>query len=382
MSTGTGIEWTDATWNPVVGCTKVSEGCRNCYAETMSNRLAGMAVADIKTEGEREPGRKLRHLAVINPKTGGWNGKVGLIPEALSEPLKWKKPRRVFVCSMSDLFHKDVPFDYIDRVFAVMALCPRHTFQVLTKRPERMAEYLERPWLEDGDRWLRAVGHLPAKCLDMPMSDIRYPLENVWLGTSCEDHEAADERVPHLLRCPAAVRFLSCEPLLGAIDLTRVNFGVPGYQNVLDCRVSALAQKAGIDKLNGIDWVIVGGESGAKARACDVAWVRSIVKQCAAAGVACFVKQLGKYQRLDDEEYLRCRACGEWTTVEGCDVLGGSPAKVKAGGEIVREDELFCQRCSASSYRDGPQTLKDAKGGDMAEWPEDLRVRQMPGGEA
>lgn len=319
-----------------------SPGCARCYAETMAKRIAGMARAD-KAAG-RNPGRKEHYLNVLNDK-GRWNGKVELVPEALADPLTWSKPRRVFVNSMSDLFHEGVPFDFVDSVFAVMALCPQHTFQVLTKRPERMAEYFnaEIPlstradcvagmhptrihgrlftWGEPMKPWLRGAADDPYDRRPWP----GWPLPNVWLGTSVEDQQRADERIPHLTGCHAAVRFLSCEPLLGEIDL--------------HC-------------LDRIDWVIVGGESGGGARPCNVQWIRSIVRQCRTAGVACFVKQMGSRIELPND------TAREWGR-DG-DVLSWESDDVHYQGEekIAR--------------------LEDHKGGDPSEWPEDLRVREFP----
>ena len=174
----TRIEWTEHTWNPMSGCTKISDGCKNCYAEKMANRLKAMGVK------------------------GYENGfAVTLHPEKLREPLERKKPTMYFVCSMGDLFHEDVPFDYIDQIFSTMVLCPQHTFQVLTKRPDRMKKYLE-----DEDR----------KFLDIAgKNSCVYPLPNVWLGVTAENQEQADKRIPILLDTPAAVRFVSIEPMLG-----------------------------------------------------------------------------------------------------------------------------------------------------------------------
>jgi len=220
------IEWTDQTWNPVTGCTKVSAGCKNCYAERLSERFRGV------------PG---------HPYEQGFDLK--LWPERLDQPLRWRKPRRVFVNSMSDLFHEDVPDSYIGSVFETMYNAPRHTFQVLTKRPGRMAEF---------------VGGVRRKVFGD-----WWPLPNVWLGTSVENQATADERIPHLLATPAAVRFLSCEPLLDPLQLA-------GW----------------LPAGEGIDWVIVGGESGPRARPMELAWVRAIRDQCAAASVPFFMKQI------------------------------------------------------------------------------------------
>ncbi len=217
MSTQSRIEWTEMTWNPTVGCTKVSPGCKHCYAETMAKRLQAMGM------------RGYEH-----------GFKLALMPERLTEPLERKKPTVYFVNSMSDLFHERVPFDYVRRVFDVMARSPQHTFQVLTKRAQRMAEF----------------------CAGTTVP------ENVWLGVSVENRKYGLPRIPQLRSIDASVRFLSIEPLLedlGQFDLSR------------------------------IQWVIVGGESGRKARPMKPAWVDAIKRQCDAAGVAFFFKQWGAW---------------------------------------------------------------------------------------
>lgn len=341
MSTGTGIEWTEATWNPVVGCTAVSAGCANCYAVSMTHRLEAMGLP------------KYRGLTVLQPNgRRRFNGTVRTVEEALEIPLRWRKPRRVFVNSMSDLFHPDVPFDFIDRVFAVMALTPHHTYQVLTKRPERMAEYLG-----GADRLVQAGRHgavLGSVHFQVWTNDetrgqrdiFDWPLPNVWLGTSCEDQKAADERILHLLRCPAAVRFLSCEPLLGAIELDRAWHGHTS-EDLKTCEwcggyLDPDRRHDCYDARPHIQWLIVGGESGPGARPCDVEWIRSVVRQAREAGVPCFVKQLGS----------------------------GAPSmhtNIGRGRHHMDDGREF--------------VVRDIKGGDPAEWPEDLRVREMPGGE-
>lgn len=355
MSTGSSIEWTDATWNPIAGCTPVSPGCLNCYAATMAHRLEAMGQ------------EKYRGLTVLNNGLRVFSGKITLDEKALAIPLGWKKPRKIFVNSMSDLFHESVPFGFVDKVFAVMALCPQHTFQVLTKRPERMKEYMLDFYREGGR--LEVMLGLAQTSDDSPFDvatedDVRRlsevdVLPNVWLGASCEDQPRADELIPYLLKCPAAVRFLSCEPLLGEVDLcidgtcsdwachhcgsnnvdTEVQVGpydVSTYK-CDNCGYFGNGEDAAWKSL--IHWVIVGGESGPKARPCNVEWIRSIVKQCAAAGVPVFVKQLGATpQEFHDGDDM-----------EVCDTSGILGLK-----------------------------LRDKKGGDMAEWPEDLRVRQMP----
>lgn len=270
-----------------------SPGCARCYAETMSRRISGMARADIKAG--RNPGRKAHYLNVLKPD-GKWNGKVERVPEALTDPFSWKRPRRVFVNSMSDLFHETVPFDYVDKVFAVMALCPQHTFQILTKRPERMAEYFGRDnGAHGGEAYesvLREVDRLRQQGIGWTngaMIGVGWPLRNVWLGTSVEDQQRAEERIPHLLDCPASVRFLSCEPLLGEIDLRSI-----GSASTDTLTGWTPARDEWPEGSNGarIDLVIVGCESGTKRRPSDVAWHRSLRAQCASAGVAFFEKQI------------------------------------------------------------------------------------------
>jgi len=278
----TAIQWTDVVWNPVTGCSKVSQGCAHCYAERLAPRVfAG------QTETTAEPGSR---VLVERPRRFT---DVRTHPERLDQPLRWRKPRRVFVNSMSDLFHEDVPDDFIARVWAVMAGCPQHTFQVLTKRPERMRDWLARCggwegyWTHNGsapggfndgpDKGI-IVGY--AKLDRFPDLPIGWPLPNVWLGVSVEDQRRADERIPILLDTPAAVRFLSCEPLLGRVDLRSHALCFP---------------PAGLptDGIHGLDWLIVGGESGPKARPMDLAWARSLVAQCRAADVPVFCKQMG-----------------------------------------------------------------------------------------
>lgn len=243
----TRIEWTDVTWNPTTGCSHASPGCDHCYAERMSHRLAGMA---------GKAGAKYTGVTVATPYGGKFNGVLRTHVDALLLPLTWQKPRQVFVNSMSDLFHPAVPRAFIAQVFAVMALCPQHIFQVLTKRPERMAHTLRSSGVYQTFR--------------ERVSDTPWPLPNVWLGASVEDQERAAQRVPHLLTVPAAVRFLSVEPMLGPINL----------------RPWLAAESA-------LHWVILGGESGPGARPMEQAWAEDLVAQCRAAQVPVFVKQLG-----------------------------------------------------------------------------------------
>jgi protein gp37 len=251
MSDNSAIEWTDATWNPVTGCTEVSPGCDHCYAKTFAERWRGT------------PGHYFEN---------GFD--VQLRPDKLTLPMRWRKPKKVFVNSMSDLFHKDVPDEYIARVFAVMAATPRHTYQVLTKRHGRMRSLLD----NDGQTLLEATQD---EATAQAIYDAPWPLPNVWVGVSVETQQWADIRVPALLDTPAAVRFLSCEPLLGPLDL------VP----YLGCwRRDETGRATG----SAIDWVIAGGESGIGARPVDAEWVRSLRDQCnATPGTAFLFKQWG-----------------------------------------------------------------------------------------
>jgi protein gp37 len=307
MSEHSNISWTSATWNPVVGCQKVSAGCDNCYAIRDGWRMG------------HNPNEKVNraYSGLVYSLNGrlNWTGAVRTLEDRLEIPLHWKKPRRIFVNSQSDLFHKDVPEDFIRAVFSVMARAHWHTFQVLTKRPQRMAAILQE-WMLDGLTLREGYG------ADLP---------NVWLGTSVEDQKTANERIPSLIQTPAAVRFVSYEPALGPVDFT--NFEIMGHSmdalrgewcsEDTSCMVSDKSD-------NAIGWVIVGGESGPGARVFDIGWARSIVRQCRAAGVPVFVKQ-----------------------------LGSRPME-------------FAPNC----YR--LVSLEDKNGGDPSEWPADLQVQQFP----
>ena len=263
----TKISWCDETWNPIVGCSVVSPGCTNCYAM----RMAGTRLKTTK------PYSGLTQDSKAGPV---WTGEVRFLEERLTQPLKWRKPRRVFVNSMGDLFHEDVPEDWIDKVFAVMAATPRHTYQVLTKRPERMRDQMCRlaRTINPLEREARSFGHT---FNFEGHSLLRWPIPNVWLGTSVEDQRRADERIPMLLDTPAAVRFISAEPLLGTLGLTRTAYRDGVFMNSLACP-------------HRLDWVIVGGESGPNARPMDPAWARDIRDQCQAADVAFFMKQMAR----------------------------------------------------------------------------------------
>lgn len=276
--TKTKIEWADRVWNPVTGCTKVSEGCRHCYAETMAKRFwKDRKFSDVQCH-----------------------------PDRLIQPMSWKKPSRVFVNSMSDLFHPDVPFDFIDQVFAVMQKSICHKFMILTKRPEQMKAYYDHlegenrfRYLESAYRWLE---------MDPPVVTM-FPFSNIWLGVSVENQKAADERIPLLLKTPAAVRFLSCEPLLGPVDLWKFATREETFGSMYDHRGSypfyqhlAFENKP-MKYHEGIDWVIVGGESGSSARPMHPDWARSIRDQCDEAGVSFFFKQWGEWVPFEQVEF-------------------------------------------------------------------------------
>jgi len=281
----------------VVGCSKVSEGCANCYAERLVNG-------------------RLRHRY-----PDGFEA-VRLHPDRLDQPLRWRKQRRVFVNSLSDLFHDQVPDEFIVRVFDVMITAHQHTFQVLTKRPGRMASFVRR----------YLAGAFTASSSRGPLTFGVEPPPNIWLGSSVEDQRWANVRIPKLLSVPAAVRFLSCEPLLGPVDLgTRLypatcpsgcGCRCPDDADARECGCAGPCCTAAWNPAPGIDWVIVGGESGPGARAMDLAWAADLIEQCQDAGVAVFVKQLGSM----------------WARSQNA----------------------------------------DPKGGDWAYWPPDLRIRQFP----
>ena len=334
----TNIQWTQPpgykgeTWNPVIGCSKVSAGCDNCYAMKQAGRIVHMHGPTSSYAGTTKE---------INGRQQ-WSGLVKTLPERLDQPLRWRNPRCIFVNSMSDLFHEDVPDEFIAAVFGVMAASPRHIFQVLTKRPQRMREWFEL-MADEGNPTrvehceIRAGGlalarHMKEQTPDAVHGAMRcpgaWPLPNVWLGVSAEDQETFDARTASLLQTPAAVRFVSCEPLLGPIDMCNVPWG-PNRSPILDTlRAGRLSETPWHLK-----WVIVGGESGAGARWCDIADVRHIVRQCAEADVPCFVKQLGSkpFERHDQ-----------------------APVR-----------EIWSH-------------IKHSKGGDPEEWPEDLRIREWP----
>lgn len=323
----TSIEWTEQSWNPIAGCNDKSPGCKNCYARTMTGRLEAMGSA------------KYAGLTVLQGSHRVWTGKIAFDEKALLAPLRRKKPTRYFVNSMSDLFHHNVTDEMVDRIFAVMALCPQHTFLILTKRPDRMREYFR----QGAARRLRTLDLIVRIRESDEFHDktnftgLMNILPNVWLGTSTENQDTADDRIQYLLETPAAIRFISAEPLIGEIGMFAFLRG-----KLRDEGLMALGTK-----LPGLDWVIVGGESGPGARPFHVEWARKIVKECQDAGVPVFVKQMG----------VDVRTTG----------VAGPGQHWPAGTKLIDTGEGHWK-----------VKLKSKKGGDMAEWPEDLRVRQMP----
>lgn len=271
MNSRTAIEWTDTTWNPVTGCIKVSAGCDHCYAETIAHRFAGT--------------KAFPHGFAVT-----------LHPERIPDPLTWRTPRRVFVNSMSDLFQADVPDEFITDVFAAMAVARRHTFQILTKRPARMRSLLNDPQFA-------ATIRRPVRLFT---SEWEWPLPNVWLGVSAENQHWANIRIPALLDTPAAVRFVSAEPLLGPIELDHLDTregtvdALIGDRNHIREIDGSLGSFANPRPLPGIDWVIVGGESGPGARPMHPDWVQAIRDLCGAARVPFFFKQWGAFVPADD----------------------------------------------------------------------------------
>lgn len=341
MSDKTGIEWTDATWNPVTGCTKVSQGCKHCYAERDWARLAA-------NPATKYAGRAFTDVATHR--------------DTLALPCRWSKPRRVFVNSMSDLFHEAVPFEFIAAVFGVMAAASWHTFQVLTKRPQRALDFFA--WLDahperahfdtrtlqkryPGADWRPfllfdiAADLLPDSGNDLRVDIKRkWPLPNVWLGVSVEDQAAANERVPLLLKMPAAVRFLSVEPMLGPVDI-RFAFSDAGVIRCPRCMFGTNRLDHGpcpndgetLRNDPGVHWVICGGESGPRARPMHPEWARDLRDQCTAAGVPFLFKQWG-----------------EWGTMPGHGAH--YPAGIAPDGSRVGAEDRFTDDC-ALMYRVG-----------------------------
>lgn len=347
MAANTTIEWTDRSWNPVRGCSRVSPGCDHCYAMNFAHRFSGA-------------GKPYEGLTTIRKGKVDWSGVARFIPGELDAPLRWRKPQRIFVNSMSDLFHNSLSNEQIAAVFGVMAACPRHTFQILTKRPERAVEFFswvtaQADGLEDRQQSVcfgYAADHLRGPHWSRVIRDsARYrdehgaawPVPWVWLGVSVENQATADERIPLLLKCPASVRWISAEPLLGPLALGR-------YLPEIGIYTPALS------------WVVVGGESGPGARPFDVAWARSVVEQCREASLSVFVKQLGSNVRDRNDAGFDGQPGDAWD-------VRGDYDRVEHNPDGVREEY------QGARVR---VRLASRKGGVIAEWPEGLRVREFP----
>ena len=306
MSDKSAIEWTEATWNPVRGCSRVSPGCGGgtpgvlkggCYAERVAARFSG-------------PGQPYEGLARFTAAGPRWTGDVRVVESMLFQPLAWSRPRRIFVNSMSDLFHEDLSFADVDRILAVMAMSPHHAFQVLTKRAERMREYFNAPDLACrlGAVMAKMLADKPRLLRKRATAPIQLPLPNVWGGVSVEDQQRATERVTALIDTQLAVRFLSCEPLLGL-----VNLGLLGTMpRDISPRYTPVAER--------IHWVICGGESKGGARPMDPAWARALRDECVSAQVPFFFKQWGEWAPLS-----------AFTAVNAAEVAGSRVPKLKVG---------------------------------------------------
>ena len=391
MGARTSIEWTrsadgteGATWPVIAGCKELSPGCANCYAARLT-----------ATRLSQSP--KYKGLAVIgafgHPR---FTGDARLWPPHLDWPLRWKKARKIFVADMSDLFYEEVSDEQIAAVFGVMAACPQHTFQLLTKRAKRMREWFG--WIEKfaesanagrGTTEVAVCLHYAQKLCEhpklrdtTPILSQPWPLPNVHVGVSVESQPYAVERIRYLTATPAVVRFLSCEPLLGPLDLRPF---IGGSGPLGSCVRCGCPWDPGHECPLGFGprptWAIVGGESGPGSRAFDIAWGLSLIEQCRAAGVACFVKQVGA------KPYDSSRPDGSFLSFDrwvnhAKSYIGGTKAicvddrgRVCANGKDMmraRDEGAFPVRWSL------PLKLKNKKGSDMREWPEPLRVRQFP----
>lgn len=323
MSDGTGIEWCDTTWNPLLGCERVSPGCDGCYAINTAVIRAGnpnpKVAAAFAGLAERRDGRL------------DWTGRINLLPDRLAQPMHWRKPRKIFVNSQSDLFHADVPEEYIAAVFAVMAVTPQHTYQLLTKRPARMRSLLT------SHRWWTQFAIEFAERRPSGSSPVSYDAEgphlrNLWLGVSVESQRWADIRIPALLDTPAAVRWLSMEPLIGPVNLHAHDDGLrhwlpdfgPEYD---DGSGEPVCQAHGLSRCRQgcsyIDWVVVGGESGPTARPMHPTWARTLRDQCVAAGVPFFFKQWGAWAPYATHFAADREEQGAWDTYVNLDGTTG-----------------------------------------------------------
>jgi len=294
----TNIEWATDVWNPVRGCSRVSEGCRFCYAEIIAARFSDSGM----------PYEELATRTSIGPR---WTGKVQFIEKHLFDPIKWKAPRRIFVASMSDPNHEKVPNSWRDQMLAVMIQAPQHKYLWLTKRADNMLAYFADPHTRN--RVAAQLGWRPERMNNT------WPIPGLWLGVSVENQATADERIPLLLETPAAIRWISYEPALGVVDFSSRPMEEGWYHNWLKITETE-------PPIPRLDWIVCGGESGSGARPFDLTWARQTIIQCTEAGIPAFIKQLGS------------------TPVNGTEKIH----------------------------------LIDRKGGDLDEWPEDLRVREFP----
>lgn len=335
---GGGITWTNRTWNCIRGCSRVSSGCGDstgggCYAERQAYRFSGK-------------GQPYEGLVRMTPKGPRWTGDVRFVEEHLIDPLRWSEPSMIFVNSMSDLFHERVTDQQVIDIFGIMVLAHWHKFQVLTKRPERMRDFMlggDHGIIEQFSRIMSGGGIGPKqmfRALDRKRREkvaLQWPPPNVWLGVSAEDQRTADERIPFLLDTPAAIRWLSAEPLLGPISLI-YDDPYPWVRNYLHgTRAMPDCDDPAWDKRGGLDWVVVGGESGPGARPMNIEWIRSIMAECKATSTPIFVKQLGS------------NAIGKITSASL------EPVALNKNGWICH-----------------------SKGGEIAEFPKDLQVREFP----
>lgn len=371
MGDKTGIAWTDATANVAVGCDAISPGCANCYAA----RLAATRLKHTET---------YKGLAVMTESgKPQWTGNVRLVLKAMKTVLGWQKPRRIFLTAQGDPFHEGFTDEHIAAMFGLMAACPQHTFQVLTKRADRMLEWFDR--MSKNERKCTAVSLSALANMGLkfrypyPRFTDRWPLRNVWLGVTVETQSMADERIPLLMKCPAEIRFLSCEPLLEPVVLPTSALG----RHFLQCRSDhddpeqsyctgctgdprdyslTNDEQCDAEWSPSIDWVIIGGESGPRARVFDVEWARALVRQCKDKDTACFVKQLGA-NPIDSR-------VAEVLDPQGNVAFAGKPDSLEVesarrDGQVVRPQRLL---------------LEHSHGGDMNEksWPDELKVRQFP----
>jgi protein gp37 len=292
VSRGTEIAWTEATWNPIIGCDRVGPGCDSCYAIGQSHMRASHPNPKVAAAFAGTTHRTADRI--------DWTGQVNLLPDRLTEPLAWRKPTRIFVNSLADLFHEDVPDEFIARVFAVMAVAERHTFQVLTKRHGRMKALLNNQFFRAAVRAKMPADHRP------PPGELAWPLSNVWMGVSVENQKWADIRIPALLETPAAVRWISAEPLLGPLDLGAYltpappldRLWCPTVKRQIDRIGTAACTCRDAHRSARLGWIVAGGESGPKARPPHPDWFRRLRNQCDSAHVPFLLKQWGTWGEL------------------------------------------------------------------------------------